>query len=255
MTAIARTTWLALLAMLASGLYAQSPDKLGPREKLLQEDVTSMFLDRAAEIDKRLRAGEWKRAERHANQLYEEMLGMLTIGTTIGDWLSLPIMLRAVARTGLGEDRDALWDLEMATALSPRIATASFSDYGEAGAKLVRMRQAASSPPSPSSLIDLNDPASVAGRTIEKPRRTHSPDPRYPLSFLRTAREGAVTIRTEIDVDGVLHHPAIVDMSRGGPVAAACVLDALRNWKFEPAIVDGRPVRVLFNLTVNFMLR
>ncbi len=32
-------------------------------------------------------------------------------------------------------------------------------------------------------------------------------------------------------------------------------LEALRNWKFRPARVDGRPVSVYYNLTVNYTLR
>jgi outer membrane biosynthesis protein TonB len=32
-------------------------------------------------------------------------------------------------------------------------------------------------------------------------------------------------------------------------------MEALRQWKFQPATIDGQAVDVLFNLTINYKLR
>jgi outer membrane biosynthesis protein TonB len=32
-------------------------------------------------------------------------------------------------------------------------------------------------------------------------------------------------------------------------------MEAVRQWKFQPATRDGAPIPVLFNLTVNFKLK
>jgi outer membrane biosynthesis protein TonB len=32
-------------------------------------------------------------------------------------------------------------------------------------------------------------------------------------------------------------------------------LEALRQWRFEPATLDGAPIPVIFNVTINFQLR
>lgn len=32
-------------------------------------------------------------------------------------------------------------------------------------------------------------------------------------------------------------------------------LEAVREWKFEPATLDGEPVAVYYNLTINFTLQ
>ncbi len=39
------------------------------------------------------------------------------------------------------------------------------------------------------------------------------------------------------------------------PDLDTAAMDAVRRWTFEPAKMDGKPVAVLFNLTVNFKLK
>jgi len=34
----------------------------------------------------------------------------------------------------------------------------------------------------------------------------------------------------------------------------ATAVEAIQQWKFEPALCDGKPVAVYYNLTINFRL-
>ena len=39
-----------------------------------------------------------------------------------------------------------------------------------------------------------------------------------------------------------------------GPAMDMAAIDAVRLWSFKPATLDGKPIPVLFNLTINFKL-
>jgi TonB family protein len=60
---------------------------------------------------------------------------------------------------------------------------------------------------------------------------------------------GKAVIEAVIDEDGCVRQPRITE-GQGTSIAAAG-LDAIRKWVFEPATVDGRPVRVVYYLTFN----
>ena len=77
--------------------------------------------------------------------------------------------------------------------------------------------------------------------------------PPYPPEEQRAEREGSVTIRVFIGADG--------RVKRAEKVAAASEAfwretqrHALRNWRFKPATVDGRPVESSKVMTVRFVL-
>lgn len=60
---------------------------------------------------------------------------------------------------------------------------------------------------------------------------------------------GTVVIEAVIDEDGCVRQPKVV---KGGETGVAPMgLRALRKWVFEPATLDGKPVRVFYVLTLN----
>lgn len=48
---------------------------------------------------------------------------------------------------------------------------------------------------------------------------------------------------------------AAVRVLRSIPLLDEAALEAVRQWQFEPALVDGQPRAVLMTATVNFSLR
>ena len=65
------------------------------------------------------------------------------------------------------------------------------------------------------------------------------------LSGLR----GKAIIKAILDEEGCVRQPMIVDGQ--GTSMADAGLDAVRKWVFEPATVDGHPVRVFYVVTFN----
>ena len=77
-------------------------------------------------------------------------------------------------------------------------------------------------------------------------------DPVYPEDARRARISGIVILEAEIDDQGnVVWVHVLKPLPYFLSDAAA---DAVRQWKFAPATVDGKPVAVLFNLTTNFKL-
>jgi protein TonB len=77
-------------------------------------------------------------------------------------------------------------------------------------------------------------------------------EPLYP-DFARRARvQGTVVLMMVVDEQGV---PIQVRALEGHAALQEAALQAARQWRFEPARLDGRPVSASFRLTLNFRLR
>lgn len=85
-----------------------------------------------------------------------------------------------------------------------------------------------------------------------RPVKVHDVKPEY-TELAREARlQGVVILQTAIDQEG---NVVDVDVLKGlemGLTEAA--VDAVKQWKFEPATMDGEPIPVSYNVTVNYQL-
>ncbi len=91
------------------------------------------------------------------------------------------------------------------------------------------------------------------GGDIEAPAKIYHPDPVY-TEIARKARiQGIVILETIIDKEG---NVTSVKVLKGLPMGLdQAAVDAVKKWKFEPATTaDGRPVDVIYTLTVNFKM-
>ncbi len=88
---------------------------------------------------------------------------------------------------------------------------------------------------------------------VEKPVKLVSPQPRY-TEIARKARiQGVVILQTIIDKEGNITN---VKVLKGLPLGLTeAAVSAVRQWKYEPATLNGKPVAVYFNLTVKFQIQ
>lgn len=77
--------------------------------------------------------------------------------------------------------------------------------------------------------------------------------PAYPARALRAGVEGSVTARLQVDANGRVSDAEIVGRSgdRDRELDRA-VLNTVRDWRFEPAVHDGRAVATTVQLPVEF---
>jgi TonB family protein len=73
--------------------------------------------------------------------------------------------------------------------------------------------------------------------------------PRYPATALSNHTQGAVQIEATIDKQGLVVNPRVLS---GSPLLAPAALDAVRPWRYKPYYLDGEPVAIQTQITINF---
>lgn len=84
-----------------------------------------------------------------------------------------------------------------------------------------------------------------------RPLAGMTPSPRYPPGELRRGRGGTVTVRVEVGPDGTPTSVTVAESSRSRALDRAAV-EAVRGWRFEPALVDGQPARGMVRVPIEF---
>jgi protein TonB len=92
------------------------------------------------------------------------------------------------------------------------------------------------------------------GGKVTPPVLVHRVVPEYPEAARRARLQGVVVIDAVIDSDGAVVEATVLnDAARFGGLAEAA-LRAVREWRYEPARLEGRPVAVRMTVTVTFSL-
>jgi TonB family protein len=98
-----------------------------------------------------------------------------------------------------------------------------------------------------------SDGATVrVGDGVGRPRLMSHVDPIYPQEAKDAGVAGMVIVELLVDENGDVADAKII---RSVPMLDAAVLDAVRQWRYHPASVNGTPVRVLMSTNVTFSLR
>jgi TonB family protein len=90
------------------------------------------------------------------------------------------------------------------------------------------------------------------GGGVSAPRALDTPDPEYSEEARKAKYQGTCVLWLIVGPDG---KPRDIKVARAlGMGLDQKAIEAVRNWKFEPAMKDGRPVAVQINVEVNFRL-
>jgi protein TonB len=93
----------------------------------------------------------------------------------------------------------------------------------------------------------------VVGGNITEPVKLSGPNPVYPEAARRARIQGVVVLECTIGKDGSVQAVKVLRPLPLGLTEAA--VDAVWKWKFEPSTLNGKPVEVLYILTVRFNLQ
>ena len=94
-------------------------------------------------------------------------------------------------------------------------------------------------------------PIPVAGNVMAN-KLLHRDEPEYPLVAKVAGVEGVVVLRVLIDKNGAMQEATVV---QGHPALRAAAVESMKNWRWEPAKVDGKAVPARTMVTFNFVLR
>jgi TonB family protein len=87
---------------------------------------------------------------------------------------------------------------------------------------------------------------------VEPPRPLHTPDPHYTPNARLSGLQGTTVLKVILNENG---SPEIIEISKAlGEGLDLEALDAVSQWRFDPATMNGKPVAVMINVQVNFKL-
>jgi TonB family protein len=98
-----------------------------------------------------------------------------------------------------------------------------------------------------------DDPLYKVDDAITTPLKISGPNPIYPEACRTERVMGRVTTDAVIDATGRVVDVTVVDSPDNRLSEAA--MDAVQDWVFEPATLDGEPVAVRYQLTINLALK
>jgi periplasmic protein TonB len=108
-------------------------------------------------------------------------------------------------------------------------------------------------PPQPAPLLATPQPHAPVrpGGIIRAPQKVHHVAPEYP-AIARSARvSGVVVLEALIREDGTVSE---VKVLRSVPLLDTPAVEAVRQWRFTPTLLNGVPVQVIMTVTVSFTL-
>ena len=90
----------------------------------------------------------------------------------------------------------------------------------------------------------------IASRVAEA-NLIHDVPPQYPTEAGRDRIQGTVVLMAVIGADGTVKD---VQVESGLPILAQAAIDAVKQWRYKPYMIDGKPVEVDSRITINFTL-
>jgi len=113
------------------------------------------------------------------------------------------------------------------------------------------LRSANSSPPPPQTSKPGSPVRIRVGGSVIAAKLVYQPMPEYPQLAKMTHTEGAVELEAVIGKDGTIEELKVL---RGHPLLVQAALDAVRQWRYQPTLLNGQPIEVVTEITVSFKL-
>ena len=99
----------------------------------------------------------------------------------------------------------------------------------------------------------MQEPIKLKDRK-ERPKLIHRVNPIYPPQALKSGIQGRIAISAVTDENGDVVKATVIPGLVRLPLLEASALEAIRQWKYEPFLQDGKPVAVEFTVIANFRL-
>ena len=206
------------------------------------------------EVDQKLRDQNWKAAQKEGRRVAYRIAETAGSGEGAAYSLAVASALRAIAAAGMGDADDAAWHWDTALNLFPDVAKTKVSVYGPAAEELKKRQLRERGPDEAQAANGLSSVSELKaqGKAVTPPRVVKSPRPAFPKALALQGASGVLVVSTILHEDGRPRDPVVLDFQGSGPAMKYVALDSLREWRFEPAKLDGKPVAVYYVLTVNF---
>jgi periplasmic protein TonB len=114
---------------------------------------------------------------------------------------------------------------------------------------------ASAAPPPPPPPVKAEKPAAPkrinVGGNVQQARLINQPRPQYPPLAKQARIQGTVRFTAIIGRDGNILNLTVVS---GHPLLVQSATDAVKQWRYQPTLLNGEPVEVVTQIDVNFTL-
>jgi TonB family protein len=136
---------------------------------------------------------------------------------------------------------------------APAEVRANASAPGNLGAMMSGGASAPSAPARPASSRPADNSAAGAavnsGGQITPAENTYKKTPEYPKVARQIGANGVVEVEATIGIDGRVKNAKVI---RGNPMLVKAAIDAVNEWKYKPALLNGKPVESPVQIKLNF---
>lgn len=108
----------------------------------------------------------------------------------------------------------------------------------------------AAGPPPPPPQAKTPQRIRVGGQ-VEAAKLIYKPTPEYPPLAKMARIQGTVRLEAIIAKDGTIQDLKVLS---GHPLLVRAALDAVKQWRYQPTLLNGEPVEVVTEIDVNFTL-
>ncbi len=105
---------------------------------------------------------------------------------------------------------------------------------------------------SPSLVVKVSPPAKLrVSFGVAAGMLVHQVKPQYPQMAVQARIQGTVVLQAVIGKDGMVRELRLVS---GHPMLAPAAIEAVKQWRYRPYLLNGEPVEVDTQINVNFTL-
>jgi protein TonB len=90
------------------------------------------------------------------------------------------------------------------------------------------------------------------GGDVQAANLIYQVNPVYPALARQTRIQGVVVMEAVISKDGAVDRLRVIS---GHPFLSQAAIDAVKQWKYRPTMLNGEPVDVITTITMTFTLR
>ncbi len=99
--------------------------------------------------------------------------------------------------------------------------------------------------------VDGNVQRIRVGGNVQATNVIYNPKPSYPVEAKEQRIQGTVKLNAVIGKDGTMLD---LQVASGDPALAPSALEAVRQWRYKPTLLNGNPVEVITAIDVNYTL-
>jgi protein TonB len=89
------------------------------------------------------------------------------------------------------------------------------------------------------------------GGNVQQAKLVRQPKPAYPPLAKQARIQGVVHLSAIIAKDGTIQKLEVIG---GHPLLVPAALEAVKQWVYQPTLLNGEPVEVITQIDVNFTL-